>query len=148
MHLVGNLYFLLIFGSNVEDCLGRWRFLTLIFLATLAGDALHVMAQPHSIVACIGASGGISAAIAFYALKFPQARLDFLLRGWVPIPAWAAFILWLVQQGVSASLQLAGFSHVAGMAHLGGAAVGFLFWLWYRLVEKEKEPEVRAFPSA
>jgi membrane associated rhomboid family serine protease len=133
MHLIGNLYFLLIFGSNVEDCLGRWRFLALIVSATLAGDALHVMAQPDSIVASIGASGGISGLIAFYALRFPQTRLDFLLKGWWQVPAWAAFILWLLQQGLSAFMQLAGFSHVAGLAHLGGAAIGFLFWIWYRL---------------
>jgi hypothetical protein len=80
MHLAGNLYFLLVFGSNVEDCLGKWRFFALILLATLAGDVLHVLAQPSSIVSCIGASGGISGLIAYYVLKFPHARLDFLVH--------------------------------------------------------------------
>src|SRR5205807_9788807 len=115
MHLAGNLYFLVVFGSNVEDYLGGWRFLGLVLLATIAGDALHVLAQPDSIVACIGASGGISGLIAFYALKFPRTRLDFLVRfGWVQIPAWGAFILWGAMQVFTAINQVSGFTHVAG----------------------------------
>ena len=130
IHLIGNLYFLVVFGSNVEDCLGRWRFFALVLLATIAGDALHVLVQPHSIVSCIGASGGISGLIAFYALKFPNAQLDFLGRGgWVQMPAWGAFILWAALQVFTAINQVSGFSHVAGLAHIGGAAVGILFWL-------------------
>jgi membrane associated rhomboid family serine protease len=136
-HLLGNLYFLLLFGNNVEDYLGRWRFAGLILLSTLAGDFLHILADPQSTVPCIGASGGISGIITFYALEFPRARLGFfvLVRlsiGWVQIPAWAALAMWLLLQCVIAYEQVAGFGHVSALAHLGGAATGFVMWLVWR----------------
>ena len=139
-HLAGNLYFLLIFGDNVEDWLGRWRFLLLLLLATLTGDALHVLGEPHSTTPCVGASGGISGLIALYALKFPHAKLGFLFRffwffsyfRWFQLPAWGAFCLWLVLQVWGAYEQLAGFSNVSALAHLGGVFVAFLFWLKWR----------------
>jgi membrane associated rhomboid family serine protease/Zn-finger nucleic acid-binding protein len=142
-HLVGNLYFLLIFGDNVEDYLGRWRYALLILAATVVGDGVHILAQHHSPVPCIGASGGISGVIVFYALQFPRARLGFLFRywfhfRWIQIPAWGALALWLVLQSFGVFSQLNGFSEVAATAHLGGAAVGFGLWLWWR--NREKRP--------
>lgn len=136
-HLIGNLYFLLVFGDNVEDFLGRWRYLLLILAATMGGDLVHLLAQPTSTVPCIGASGGISGIIVFYALKFPHARLGILFRyflyfRWLHFPAWGALVLWLLMQFVTAAMQLSGFSGVAATAHLGGAAVGFLVWLKWR----------------
>jgi len=139
LHLVGNLYFFLIFGDNVEDYVGRWRYLLLIVVATVVGDVVHLLAEPASRIPCIGASGGISGVIVFYALQFPRARLGFLFRyywrfHWVQMPAWFALLLWLLLQSVTVMMQLSGFSNVAATAHLGGAAAGFLFWLvWRRL---------------
>ena len=102
-HLVSNLYFLVIFGEHVEDYLGRKRWLLLVLLSALAGDVLHALFDPHSTIPCIGASGGISGLIAFYALKFPHARLGILLRlglvfipKWIQFPAWCAFLFWLL----------------------------------------------------
>ena len=137
LHLVGNLYFLLIFGDNVEDYLGHRRYLLLIFAATVAGDTLHLLLQPASTMPSIGASGGISGVIVFYALQFPRARLGFLFRyfvyfRWIQMPAWFALILWMLLQSVTVMLQLSGFSNVAASAHLGGAAVGFGLWLVWR----------------
>ena len=101
--MLGNLYFLVLFGNHVEDYLGKTRFLLLILVSTVTGDLLHVMAQPNSTVPCVGASGGISGVIAFYALEFPRARLGFLLRywwrfQWFQLPAWGAFVLWILLQ--------------------------------------------------
>ena len=137
LHLLGNLYFLLIFGDNVEDYLGRWRWLVLLFSATFVGDMFHLMAEPNSTTPCIGASGGISGLIAFYALQFPRARLGFLFRyfwrfHWLQLPAWGAFVLWILLQGWGAYEQIAGFSNISALAHLGGAAVGFVLWLCWR----------------
>ncbi len=141
IHLIGNLYFLVIYGNHVEDYLGRWRFLVLILLATVGGDVAHVAAQPSSMVPCIGASGGISGVIAFYALEFPHARLSFLFRyGWVQLPAWGAFFLWILLQVVGAIEQISGFSEVASLAHLGGAAVGFAAWLIWRRLQAQSQP--------
>jgi membrane associated rhomboid family serine protease len=110
----------------------------LIFAATLTGDAVHLLAEPASTVPCIGASGGISGVIVFYALQFPHARLGFLFRygyvifRWIQIPAWVALGLWMLLQSGMVLLQLNGFSNVAATAHLGGAAAGFGFWLAWR----------------
>lgn len=136
MHLIGNLYFFLIFGDNVEDFLGKWRFLLLLLLAALAGDCLHVLADARYTIPCVGASGGISGVIVFYALKFPHARLGFMFRSlrfrWVHIPAWGALVLWMLLQILGTIEQLAGISNVSALAHLGGALTGFVFWLAWR----------------
>jgi membrane associated rhomboid family serine protease/Zn-finger nucleic acid-binding protein len=133
-HLIGNVYFLLVFGDNVEDWLGRWRYALLLACSALVGDALHVLANPESTVPCIGASGGISGVIAFYALRFPRARLGMLVRihywfRWVRMPAYAMFLVWVGVQAFGVWAQLAGFSNVSSLAHIGGACVGFVFWL-------------------
>jgi len=139
-HLVGNLYFLVIFGSHVEDYLGRARWWLLLFLSTGMGDFLHVMADPDSTVPCIGASGGIAGLITFYALKFPHARLGVMFRyfvcfRWIPLPAWSAFVFWMFFQFWGAYAQSKGFSAVSSFAHLGGVAVGVLAWLTWRKIE-------------
>jgi membrane associated rhomboid family serine protease len=138
-HLVGNLYFFLLFGNNVEDYLGRWRFAGLIFFSTLAGDCLHILGNLHSTVPCIGASGGISGVLVFYALEFPRARLGILFRlywrfTWIQIPAWGAFVIWLLLQLFGVFEQFAGLSNVSALAHLGGVATGFGLWLWWRRI--------------
>ena len=136
-HLLGNLYFLFIFGDNVEDFLGWPRYLLLIIGAALVGDVLHVMADPRATIPCIGASGGIAGVIVFYALQFPRIRLGFLLRyflyfRWVRLPACFALVLWIGFQFIGAAQQLAGVSAVSALAHLGGAAVGLIAWLVWR----------------
>jgi len=142
LHLIGNLYFLLIFGDNVEDFLGRWRYGLLILGAALAGDFIHLLVSSNSTTPCVGASGGISGIIVFYALQFPKARLGFLFRyfvyfKWLHIPAWGALVLWLLLQALGVFEQLNGFSNVAATAHLGGAAAGLAFWLWWRHHEQQ-----------
>lgn len=130
LHLLGNVYFLLVFGDNVEDYLGRARYLALILLATVVGDLLHTAFNLHSQVASIGASGGISGAIVFYGLEFPRARLMVLILLFRPlrIRARTALILWILLQVLGAYEQMAGFTQVSALAHLGGAGVGLLFW--------------------
>lgn len=130
VHLLGNLYFLWIFGDNTEDVLGKGRYLLLIALAALAGDMLHILSQPDSAIPAIGASGGISGVLAYYCLRFPHASVGMIVYyHWVRIPIWAMFGFWVILQGVEAYMQHAGLSNVAAFAHLGGAAIGVLFWL-------------------
>jgi membrane associated rhomboid family serine protease len=136
-HLLSNLCFLLVFGDKVEDDLGSGRFLLLLTMATVVGDIVHIAADPDSTLPCIGASGGISGVIAYYALKFPRARLGFLfwifhVFRWVRAPAVVLFVVWIGIQLLGTSNQLAGISNVSYLAHLGGAAVGFVFWLVFR----------------
>jgi len=134
LHLLSNVYFLLVFGDNVEDWLGKRWYVLLLVSAALAGDALHILGDPSSTTPCIGASGGISGIIAFYALKFPNVRLSFLVRiavwfRWISVPAYILFLVWITLQFLGAWMQTSASSHVAYLAHLGGVAVGFTFWL-------------------
>ncbi len=134
LHLLGNLYFLLAFGDNVEQWLGWKKFLLLLLTATVAGDLLHMALNMESTLPCIGASGGISGVLAFYALQFPRARLRVLIRywmrfGWIRVPAWVFFVFWLILQYFAAGDQIEGVGNVAALAHLGGVLAGLLFWL-------------------
>jgi membrane associated rhomboid family serine protease/Zn-finger nucleic acid-binding protein len=143
IHLVSNLYFLIIFGVHVENYIGSKRWLLLVLLAAVVGDFLHIAADPRGELPCIGASGGISGLIAFYAFKFPHAKLGILFRyyyvyfKWVQLPAWCAFLLWLLLQFWGAGEQIAGFSNVSSLAHLGGTAVGIALWFFWRKIELE-----------
>jgi membrane associated rhomboid family serine protease/Zn-finger nucleic acid-binding protein len=138
IHLIGNMYFLFVFGDDVENFLRPFRYLVLIALAAFIGDLAHIAANPHSQVPCIGASGGIAAVITFYALNFPYMKLGFLLRyswrwfQWIRLPAWFVFVLWILFQIIGAWEQVAGISAVSSLAHLGGAATGFVAWLLWR----------------
>lgn len=140
MHLIGNLYFFLIFGDNVEDYLGRWRYGALLLTASLTGDVAHVLLNPQDTTVCIGASGGISGVITFYALQFPHARLGLFMRHvyyrWVHFPAWSALAIWIVLQLFGMLQQMSGFSNVSYAAHLGGAVAGFIAWLLWRAKER------------
>jgi len=132
-HLIGNLYFLLVFGDNVEDYLGKRRFLVLAGSSLIAGDLLHWLGDPRTQMPTVGASGMISGLLAFYALQFPHAKLAMLCRyQWVRFPAWGAFVCWGLLQAFGVVQQLSGFSRVSSLAHVGGAAAGMGLWLFWR----------------
>jgi membrane associated rhomboid family serine protease len=139
-HLLSNLYFLVIFGDNVEEWLGWKKYLLLLAAATVVGNLFHMSLNMESTLPCVGASGGISGVLAFYALQFPRARLRMLVGcymryGWVKVPAWALFIFWLVFQYVGVRQQVAGLSNVSALAHLGGVVAGLAFWIISREME-------------
>lgn len=134
-HLLGNLYFLFVFGDNVEDFLGRSRFLLLLFASTLAGGILYVLMHQGSSVPCIGASGGISGILTYYALRFPKHRIGFLIffYKWICFPVIGYLAFWILMQFFGV---FSGGGHVAYMAHLGGMLAGLTFWL----VERFSQP--------
>jgi membrane associated rhomboid family serine protease/Zn-finger nucleic acid-binding protein len=132
-HLFGNLYFLVTFGDNSEDILGKSRYLLLIAAATVVGHVAQILSDPGSTIPCIGASGGISGVLAYYCLRFPRARvgLIFWFR-WIRIPVGGLLVLWILLQIITAMKTSMGIANVAVYAHLGGAAVGVFFWLFTR----------------
>jgi membrane associated rhomboid family serine protease/Zn-finger nucleic acid-binding protein len=138
LHLIGNVYFLFVFGDNVENFLRPLRYLALVVFAAFVGDLAHLASNPHATTPAVGASGGIAGVITFYALALPQIRLGFLLRWgfvwfrWVRLRAWVALLLWIIFQTIGAWEQKAGVSAVSAFAHLGGAAVGLVSWLLWR----------------
>jgi len=144
VHLLGNLYFLLVFGDNTEDVLGKGRYLLLVAAAAIVGDVSHILADPHATVPCVGASGGISGVLAYYCLRFPKASVGVVYWfRWLRLPVGLMFALWVFAQILGALRGSAGAGNVAVFAHLGGAAVGVLFWLWTQC-----RPRFETSPSA
>lgn len=128
-HLLVNLYFLIVFGDNTEDVLGKFRYVLLIVLASLAGDVAHILSSPGDMTPVIGASGGISGILAYYCLRFPGARVGILWWfRWFRVPVGMMFAFWVLSQIFEAFRQATGLSHVAAFAHLAGACVGAIFW--------------------
>lgn len=133
LHLLGNAYFFWLTGDNVEDFLGPRRFLVLVALATLSGAVAHGLFDPNPQTPCVGASGGISGLMAFYALRFPRAKLHvrFFVVWVFRLPFWLWFLFWVGLQVLGAFEQAAGLSAISAAAHLGGAAMGVALWgLW------------------
>lgn len=129
-HLIGNTYFLLIFGDNVEDHLGRLGYVLLLAGAHVGGMWLHAAVTKHSGIPCVGASAGISGVIAYYAVVFPRAKIGIFL--WVftlfrilRMPALVALLLYAGLQVVGMYLARDGDgSGTAYLAHIGGLLVG------------------------
>jgi membrane associated rhomboid family serine protease len=135
-HLMGNALFLWVFGNNVEDSMGRLRFLLFYLLCGLAAAAAQVAVHPSSIVPMVGASGAISGVLGGYLLLFPRAqvRVLFVLLIFIQIvrvPAWIVLLLWIGYQVVLGLPDLMGMeaqvsAGVAFWAHIGGFAAGLL----------------------
>ncbi len=154
LHLLGNLYFLLIFGDNVEHEFGCLKYLVLLAVSGLCASLLHMLFDPRASVPCIGASGFISGIIACYAVCFPKAKLSFMLFSrryffttrnsgrWLAIPAWAAFALWaLLQIGLAIISRNDTGGGIAYMAHIGGALPGIAFAILHRRNQRRKDSE-------
>lgn len=121
-HLLGNMYFLAVFGDNVEDRLGVPRYLGLYLLGGVAAGLAHVASGPGSTVPVIGASGAISAVLGAYVYLFRRRRiylLVFVVLKRIPVPWYLG--IWLALQVLGA---VAGAPGVAWWAHVGGFAVG------------------------
>ena len=133
MHLIGNMWYLWIFGDNLEDRMGRVRFLVYYLLGGLAASAIQYALHVDSRAPTVGASGAIAAVLGGYAVLFPGARVHTLLPLFpffqvVPLPAVLVLGLWFVLQFFSGALALgAGASGgVAWWAHIGGFAFGLI----------------------
>jgi membrane associated rhomboid family serine protease len=135
MHILGNMWFLWIFGDNVEDILGRFKYLMLYLLSGLAAGLTHALLNGDSRIPTIGASGAVAGVMGAYMVKFPRARVLTLVPVFVFVTTYelpAAFILayWFVIQFFSGVGSVA-YSHlaqggVAWFAHVGGFAAGIL----------------------
>jgi membrane associated rhomboid family serine protease len=138
-HLIGNLYFLIVFGDNVEDVLGIPRYVFLLVAATVTGDLFHALFFPNSAIPLVGASGGISGLIVFYALAFPHARIGFFwgfpLYRWMRVSVGRGLFIWLGLQFLGALSTMASpeTAGVAYLGHLGGALVGFAAWAVWKV---------------
>jgi membrane associated rhomboid family serine protease len=131
-HLFGNMLFLWVFGSIVENRRGRWRYLLLYFAGGVAATAAHVAVDPESTVPIIGASGAIAAVMGAYLVCWPRARIKTIIFfGPVLLRKVEAIWLLLVWLGTQ-FLLVGGDSEVAWAAHIGGFAFGVLVGMWWR----------------
>jgi membrane associated rhomboid family serine protease len=121
MHLLGNMWFLWLFGNNIEDSMTRPRFIAFYLLSGLAAALLQVATDPASEVPMVGASGAISGVMGAYLVLYPRAQvytlvpLGFFITT-MALPAWVMLLYW-------AFLQFAG-----GLTRLGAEGGGVAFW--------------------
>jgi membrane associated rhomboid family serine protease len=133
LHLGGNMLFLWIFGNNVEDAMGRVKFLIFYLLGGLAALALQIVIDPSSTVPTLGASGAIAAVLGGYILLYPRARVltvifIILFFTIIEIPAILVLGLWFLQQVLFGYLDVSGGGGggVAYFAHIGGFIAGLV----------------------
>lgn len=146
LHLIGNMLYLWIFGNNIEDSVGHFRFIILYLLCGIAAAATQVAMAPDSTVPMVGASGAISGILGAYLLLFPRARVLTLVPIWVfvrlmYVPAWIVLIFWFGFQLLSGALSVGQLNAggVAFWAHVGGFVAGLI------LIPVFKKPGVRLF---
>ncbi|HWH72367.1 MAG TPA: rhomboid family intramembrane serine protease [Candidatus Sulfotelmatobacter sp.] len=134
IHFLGNMWTLWIFGDNVEDRLGRARFVGLYLASGLAAALLHILTNPGSLVPTIGASGAIAGVMGAYFRFYPHARVEtlippFFLGPTFVLPAVLFLGWWFFLQFFNGALSLGargqGFAGVAWWAHVGGFLFGF-----------------------
>jgi membrane associated rhomboid family serine protease len=126
-HVAGNMLFLWIFGDNVEDYLGHFRYLLFYLGSGFAGAIAHILMNMGSRVPTIGASGAIAGVMGAYIVLYPHARVLtwFVIFLW-RLPAWLVLGYWFFVQWIMATTSPAGTSQVAVWAHVGGFLTGVL----------------------
>jgi len=134
LHIIGNMWFLWIFGDNIEDVLGHFQYLVFYLVCGFAAAAAQIALSPDSWVPTIGASGAIAGVMGAYLVKFPHARIRallfiFVLFTTVELPAAWFLLYWFVLQlfqGAGALENARADQGVAWFAHVGGFIAGIV----------------------
>ena len=132
LHLAGNMIFLWVFGDNVEDAMGHFRFLLFYLLCGVFAGFAHTFMRPDSDVPMIGASGAVAGVIAAYLMLHPNVRVWILALFRIPLRVSAGFALavWIALQIVSVMLDKGG--GTAWWAHIGGLMAGAVLIVFMR----------------
>lgn len=135
-HILGNALFFWVFGNNVEDSMGPWRYLAFYLICGLAAAAAQVVVNPASPVPTVGASGAISGILGAYLVLYPRARVNMLfifviIFKVIPVPAWLVLLWWFALQVITGLPELMRVNPevsggVAVWAHVGGFLAGVL----------------------
>lgn len=139
MHLLGNMLYLWIFGDNVEDAMGHFKYLLFYLAGGFVASIAHIFVNPSSQIPTVGASGAIAAALGAYLVLYPQSRVaTFIPLGFFMtlrmLPASIVLIMWFVLQLFNGVLTL-GAADVGGTAfwaHIGGFVFGAFIALFFR----------------
>jgi hypothetical protein len=132
LHLLGNVWFLYIFGDNVEDRLGHFRYLVFYLLCGLASGISHLVINWHSMIPTIGASGAIAGVMGAYFILYPRAKIltlvpIFIFFQFIELPAFLFLGVWFLFQFLSAAGASAQAGGIAWWAHIGGFVFGVIF---------------------
>lgn len=147
MHLAGNMLFLWIFGDNIEDVLGKIRFMMFYLLCGLIAAMCHVFMDTGSEIPMVGASGAISGILGAYLVLFPKARVKTLvflgiLITIIRLPAVVLLIFWLGIQIYSNMAMGSQGGGVAWVAHIGGFIAGMVLILPFKASLSPPRPRV------
>jgi rhomboid family protein len=147
LHIVFNMLFLWVFGNNVEDRLGKVKFVAFYLLAGTAAAYAQSYVFPDSAVPLIGASGAVAGILGAYLLLFPRARVRTLLIliifiTMIEVPAYLMIGYWFLTNLLSSIGSVSGDTGVAYMAHVGGFLAGMLLLLIFR----PRRPQAAASP--
>ena len=137
MHLLGNLLFLYLYGDNVEDAMGKVRYLFFYLTCGFLAAFAQSFSDPFSQVPMVGASGAISGVIACYLLLYPRANIRIfywfiLFVGTIYLPAYLILGFWIFEQIIALPESMRQASGVAIAAHLGGFAGGLLLTPFFK----------------
>jgi membrane associated rhomboid family serine protease len=132
LHILGNMWFLYIFGDNIEDRLGHFRYFIFYLLCGVTAGFVHLQINWNSTIPTIGASGAISGIMGAYLLLYPRSRIltlipIFFFFQFIEIPAFIFIGYWLLIQLFSASFTPRNVGGVAFWAHIGGFVTGLIF---------------------
>jgi len=129
MHLLGNMWFLWLFGNNIEDSMGRLRFVVFYLMTGLAAAFGQIITSPDSIIPMVGASGAISGVMGAYLILYPRVKVYvlvpiFIFFTSIALPAWMMLGYWFFIQLASGLIASGEVGGVAFWAHVGGFVAG------------------------
>ncbi|MEK9649363.1 MAG: rhomboid family intramembrane serine protease [Gammaproteobacteria bacterium] len=135
IHLASNMLYLWIFGDNIEDRLGRSKFILFYFFGGFAASYFQALFEPNSLIPLIGASGSIAAVLGAYLLIFPKANIKvlfwfFIFLQIINVPAFLVLGVWIVGQFFSLESMVE--SNIAYVAHIGGFFTGIFLFLIFK----------------
>lgn len=141
LHILMNMWFLYIFGDNIEDRLGHIRYLAFYLFCGVAAGLIHLLTNWNSNIPTIGASGAISGVMGAYLFLYPRSRIMtlipiFFFFQFVEIPAFIFLGYWILIQLFSASLTSKNVGGVAFWAHIGGFITGLIFIKIFDVIPK------------
>jgi membrane associated rhomboid family serine protease len=143
IHLIGNMWFLWIFGDNIEDKLGHVKYFGFYILCGVIASSVHVFFNSRAEIPCVGASGAIAAVLGAYMVTFPRARVTtvvpiFFFLQIIELPAVVVIGFWILIQFFSGAVSLTASTSdgggVAWWAHVGGFMSGIILFYTIRIL--------------
>jgi membrane associated rhomboid family serine protease len=147
LHLLGNMWFLWLFGNNVEDAMRRLGFVVFYLLCGLSAALAQVVVNPDSSVPMVGASGAISGIMGAYLILYPRVRvftfvpLGFFMTS-MALPAWTMLLYWMLLQVIGGFGATGESGGVAFWAHVGGFVAGIVLVKTFARSDRVREHRV------